>query len=179
MHDNIEGRKNFNFLICNLFFVFLNSFLSIGLTGADVLVDVVDVIITRHEVSKPDCHQTDKAEVGSVQEGPVLPGGEDGASCQDVGEQQDDAGGDRDGGLLVVLHWDEATLRSQVVTWSSQVPSGEYFSIYRVSLKKVGLTFRASFELFRGFTRSVSHMKISTHNTLFITFILFKLGCMF
>ena len=87
-----------------MFFVFLNSFLSIGLTGADVLVDVVDVIITRHEVSKPDCHQTDKAEVGSVKEGPVLPGGEYGPATEDVGEEEEDAAGEGDCGLLIVLH---------------------------------------------------------------------------
>ena len=56
------------------------------------------------KVSKSNGHQTNETEVGSVQKCPVFPCGEDGPATEEVGEEDEDAAGQGDGGLLVVLH---------------------------------------------------------------------------
>ena len=71
---------------------------------ADVVRDLVDVLVPGHEVTEADGHQADEAEVGPVEEVPTLPAGEQDSPEADVEHEDQEAGGDRDGDEPEVLH---------------------------------------------------------------------------
>ena len=69
-----------------------------------IISHIVDVIVARHKVTEANGHQADEAEVGPVHVVPAFPGGKEHRSKDDVGDQDEEAGGDGDGDQPQVLH---------------------------------------------------------------------------
>jgi hypothetical protein len=52
---------------------------------AYVVRHLVDVLVARHKVTKPDGHQADETEIGPVQVVPALPAGKQNGAKKNVG----------------------------------------------------------------------------------------------
>ena len=71
---------------------------------SDIVSNIVDVFIARDKVTEADGHEADEAKVSPIHVVPTLPGREEHCPKDDVADEDEEAGRDRDGDQPQVLH---------------------------------------------------------------------------